>query len=166
MKYPSLAFLTRCLVLVAIGATLTATPAVADERIGNAAHHIKAIQELYTKVNQTPPSMVNATDHQSIIEDRLMCYSMNKSFSRRLKTCNNEYVKQIVHAAREKIKSRPSVGIFVAQVGLCPILYNICMGKTQNDKDRCITFERQCIDYNLDEHWRGAPQYGQRYYNQ
>ena len=120
--------------------------------------NIDLMREVYDKVNRTRPSIVNAQENEAIIHNRLECYEDHPNYSDRLQVCNNQYLKDIVHVAREKIKSRPSIGLFVLNAGMCPVMHSICMGQTGGDMERCICFERQCIDYTLDTFWRGAAQ--------
>ena len=110
------------------------------------------------------PSEVNAAENTQTIQNRLKCYEENHDYGQRIQICNNKYVKSLVRHARKGIHSRPSLGEFVLNVDMCPILYNICMGQTEDDKERCILFERQCIDYTLDMFWRGSAQYTQQTY--
>lgn len=120
--------------------------------------NIALMRDLYTKVNNTRTSVVNAQVNTNLIRERLECYAEYANYSERIQICNNDYLKGLVQAARNKIKSRPSLGRFVLNVGICPVMYNICMGQTGNDEERCVDFERQCIDYTLDTYWRGAAQ--------
>ncbi len=126
--------------------------------------NINFVRDLYHNVNDTIPSDVNAEENEDTVRKRLTCYEEYHDYALRIQICNNAYVKQIVHLARQAVRSRPSLGEFVLNVGMCPIQYNLCMGQTENNKERCITFERQCIDYTLDVFWRGAAQYTQQTY--
>ena len=147
-----LALLSLCPAQVAWGKDLT----------GNS--NIQLVRDLYNNVRDTLPSEVNAVENTQTIQYRLKCYEENHDYGQRIQICNNKYVKRIVHYARKAVHSRPNLGEFVLNVNLCPILYNICMGQTEDDKDRCILFERQCIDYTLDMFWRGSAQYTQQTY--
>ncbi|MFV0349546.1 MAG: hypothetical protein ACK5JO_13265 [Halodesulfovibrio sp.] len=126
--------------------------------------NINLVRERYRKVSQTLPSVVNAKENEEAIRERLNCYEGYHEYSQRIKICNNAYIKKIVRVARQSVHSRPSLGEFVLNVGICPVLYNLCMGQTENDREECILFERQCIDYTLDVYWRGAAQYTQQTY--
>jgi len=128
------------------------------------ASNLQTVRDLYGKVRDTLPSEINAAENTRAITDRLQCYAENHDYGQRIQICDNRYVKRIVHLARKTIHSRPDLGEFVLNVGMCPILYNLCMGQTENDKNRCILFERQCIDYTLDMYWRGSAQYTQKTY--
>ena len=134
----------------------------AKDLTGNS--NIQMVRDLYSNVRETLPSEVNARENTQAIQNRLKCYEENHDYGQRIQICNNKYVKRIVHYARKAVHSRPNLGEFVLNVNLCPILYNICMGQTEDDKDRCILFERQCIDYTLDMFWRGSAQYTQQTY--
>jgi len=128
------------------------------------ASNLQVVRDLYGKVRDTLPAEVNAQENTRAITDRLQCYAQIHDYGQRIQICNNRYVKRIVQLARKNIHSRPDLGEFVLNVGMCPILYNLCMGQTENDKKRCILFERQCIDYTLDTFWRGSAQYTQQTY--
>jgi hypothetical protein len=126
--------------------------------------NIAQIRELYKKVNETLPSVVNSKEHDEIIHQRLECYAMYDDYRSRISNCNNAYVKTLVEQARTTIKSRPDMGLFVSNVSICPVMYNLCVGKTRNDVSKCVVFEKQCIDYTLDTYWRGAAQYTEQQY--
>ncbi len=126
--------------------------------------NIELVRDLFNHVNTTRPSVVNARENTDIIRTRLECYAEHDDYTPRIRVCNNAYVKALLHVARTTIKSRPSLGPFVQNIGLCPVMYNLCVGQTENDRERCMLFERQCIDYTLDSYWRGAAQYSQQQY--
>lgn len=155
MKTPI--FMTAALLCLCLAVT---TPARDLTDISN----IQLVRGLYDKVRDTLPSEINAEENTQTIADRLQCYEKKHDYVQRIQVCNNQYIKRLVHLARRSIHSRPDLGEFVLHVGLCPILYNLCMGQTENDKSRCIQFERQCIDYTLDTFWRGSAQYTQQTY--
>jgi hypothetical protein len=152
--------LALCLTLLL---SLCPAPAArAKDLTGNS--NIQLVRELYGKVRETLPSEVNAEENTLAIQNRLKCYEENHDYGQRIQICNNKYVKAIVHNARSAVHSRPNLGEFVLNIDLCPILYNMCMGKTEDNKERCMLFERQCIDYTLDMFWRGSAQYTQQTY--
>lgn len=126
--------------------------------------NIDFARKLYDKVNNTLPSVVSAKENESIIRDRLECYAENSDYMPRIRLCNNNYAKALVKQARSVLTSRPDIGVFVKNINLCPIMYNMCVGQTGNKREQCIIFERQCIDYTLDSFWRGAAQYTQQQY--
>lgn len=126
--------------------------------------NIDFVRELYEKVNNTLPSVVSANENEKIIQDRLQCYAENDDYKQRIRMCNNFYAKRLVSQARSRLTSRPDIGFFIKNVNLCPVMYSMCVGQTANDKERCVTFERQCVDYMLDEFWRGAALYSQQQY--
>lgn len=136
--------------------------ATAKDLTGNS--NVRIVRELYERVRNTLPSGVNAAGNAEAIRERLQCYEENHDYTQRIQVCNNAYVKKIVALAREAIHSRPNIGEFVLNVDKCPIVYNLCMGQTDQDRDRCVLFERQCIDYTLDVFWRGSAQYTQQTY--
>ncbi len=142
---------------------LSAPPlAGAKDLTGNS--NIQLVRELYAHVRDTSPSEVNAEENTLAIQNRLKCYEENHDYGQRIQICNNKYTKRLVQLARKAIHTRPNLGEFVINVDMCPIIYNLCMGKTKDNKERCILFERQCIDYTLDMFWRGSAQYTQQTY--
>lgn len=147
-----------CLLL----APAEATTARAQDLKGKT--NINLVRDRYRKVSRTLPSVVNAKENEQAIRERLSCYEGYHDYTQRIKICNNTYIKEVVRLARQSIHSRPSLGEFVLNVGICPVLFNLCTGQTNNDRERCILFERQCIDYTLDVYWRGAAQYTQQTY--
>ena len=155
-------FLRLALTLTALLCLYTEHVTEAKDLTGNS--NIQFVRELYNNVRDTMPSEVNAAENTQTIQNRLKCYEENHDYGQRIQICNNKYVKSLVRHARKGIHSRPSLGEFVLNVDMCPILYNICMGQTEDDKERCILFERQCIDYTLDMFWRGSAQYTQQTY--
>ena len=155
-------FLRLALTLTALLCLYTEHVTEAKDLTGNS--NIQFVRELYNNVRDTMPSEVNAVENTQTIQNRLKCYEENHDYGQRIQICNNKYVKSLVRLARKGIHSRPNLGEFVLNVDMCPILYNICMGQTEDDKERCILFERQCIDYTLDMFWRGSAQYTQQTY--
>ena len=155
-------FLRIALTLTVLLCLYTEHVTEAKDLTGNS--NIQFVRELYNNVRDTMPSEVNAAENTQAIQNRLKCYEENHDYGQRIQICNNKYVKSLVRHARKGIHSRPNLGEFVLNVDMCPILYNICMGQTEDDKERCILFERQCIDYTLDMFWRGSAQYTQQTY--
>ena len=155
-------FLRLALPLTALLCLRAAPKVEGKDLTGNT--NIQLVRQLYNNVRDTMPSEVNAAENTQTIQNRLKCYEENHDYGQRIQICNNKYVKSLVRHARKGIHSRPSLGEFVLNVDMCPILYNICMGQTEDDKERCILFERQCIDYTLDMFWRGSAQYTQQTY--
>ena len=155
-------FLRLALLLTALLCLYTERAVEAKDLTGNS--NIQLVRQLYNNVRDTMPSEVNAVENTQTIQNRLKCYEENHDYGQRIQICNNKYVKSLVRLARKGIHSRPNLGEFVLNVDMCPILYNICMGQTEDDKERCILFERQCIDYTLDMFWRGSAQYTQQTY--
>jgi len=123
--------------------------------------NIEMVRALYREVNNTLPSVVSADEHALIIRKRLECYAENDDYTRRIRVCNNAYVKALVEQARKDINSRPDMGNFVQYINVCPVMYSMCVGKTANNVDRCVVFEKQCIDHILDKFWRGSVSYAQ-----
>lgn len=154
----------RSAITLLTGVLCLGLPAVATAKDLTGNSNIRAVRELYERVRNTMPSGVNAEGNAAAILERLKCYEENHGYTQRIQICNNAYVKQIVGLAREAIHSRPNIGEFVLNVDKCPIVYNLCMGQTEQDRERCVLFERRCIDYTLDVFWRGSAQYTQQTY--
>ncbi len=113
------------------------------------------IRKYYTRVNETLPSRTNATANETIIRNRLACYAEHADYNKRVKICNGRYTRDLVKSLRAAIRSQPDIGNFLVTVSVCPVIYNLCAGKT-DDEERCVLFERQCIDSALDIFWRGV----------
>lgn len=135
-----------------------------DYKVLRNSSNVHLARNLYELVNKTRPSEVSSEENSAIIERRLECYGAHADYTTRIRNCNNAYVKDIVEQARAAIASRPDMGKFVSNINMCPVMHNMCIGKTQNDMKRCVLFERQCVDYMLDTYWRGAAQYAQQQY--
>lgn len=126
--------------------------------------NIEMVRSLYEEVNKTLPSVVSSKEHISIIHKRLECYEKNDDYTKRIRVCNNAYVKALVEQARKDIQSKPDMGNFVEKINICPVMYSMCIGQTHNNVERCIVFEKQCIDHILDKFWRGEASYTQQQY--
>lgn len=112
------------------------------------------VRYFYGQAKKTEPSMVDARQHEQVIRDRLQCYFDNPVFTARMNNCNNHYINRIIELARASLTARPSMGDFVRKINTCPVIHNLCMGEV-GVPDECILLERKCIDYFLDEFWRG-----------
>lgn len=143
------AFYFICLLLVYY-ATTDMVVYKADSRT-----EIQASQDLYNKVIKTRPSRVNAKAYEDIIKTRLGCFDDNYDFTTRMKVCNKQYALDIIKISRKTIQSRPRIGTFISYVTDCPIVSSICKGTDASDEE-CIQLERQCIDFALDNYWRGV----------
>ncbi len=117
--------------------------------------NIDVAREMYREILETEPSLVNAQTNDEIIRARLECYDKNIDSEHRAKTCNKEYMMRIIAATREDLKTKPRLGEFIAAAADCPIMFSMCVGSGKNIED-CITFERRCIDFCLDQYWRGG----------
>jgi len=91
-----------------------------------------------------------------IVKDRKNCFSTQITYSERNNTCKREYTYQIVQLAREKIRSAPMRGLFIRCIRECPIAGSLCSGEDGTSEQQCIQMEAQCIEYCLDEFWRGG----------
>lgn len=137
---------------------------VADYRRVPPSSNIDMVRQLYRKVNTTIPSTVSAKQYENTIRKRLECYLDNSDYIKRIGLCNTSYEKSIIKEARNSLASRPEMGLFVNNITLCPVMYNMCIGNQNNDIERCIIFERQCIDHTLDTYWRGSSLYTEQQY--
>lgn len=142
------------LIICMLGITI---PQAVSARELKPVSNIDFVRELYVRVNNTPLALISKREHEEIIKKRLKCYETTFQYSNRIEKCNLPYNNAIVRQARKAISSRPRIGLFVRNLVMCPIMYDLCSGKTNNDVERCIQFERQCIDYTLDNYWRDEP---------
>jgi hypothetical protein len=120
--------------------------------------NIELVRYYYAEVKKTEPSMVDAEQHMQLIQARLKCYFDNPMFTERVNNCNPTYINKIVQLARDSLTARPSLGDFTRKINICPVLYNMCMGK-EGEQGECVLYERKCIDYFLDKFWRGNWEY-------
>lgn len=94
----------------------------------------------------------------AIIEERITCYQNNLMTSERFQECGRKYVRSIVHLCRERIRSAPMLGDSILCFEYCPMTHALCQGDNMDGKSMdCIEQEAQCIEYCLDQHWRGGP---------
>jgi len=93
----------------------------------------------------------------SIIDDRLKCYEETSDYALRLSQCRKKYQYQILRAARENLKSSPSLGEFMICTQDCPLAYSFCNGEelSGQDQEDCRQIEALCIEVCLDSFWRG-----------
>ncbi len=123
---------------------------------------VQMLRHLYTAVNDTRPSSVNAGENVAIIQDRLACYRQRSDYKWRYDICTTRYIEALVAQGRATLQSRPDVGNFVTLVALCPVMYNMCRLSARGaTAERCVQFERQCIDYAFDFSWRGSGKRGE-----
>ncbi len=92
-----------------------------------------------------------------IINKRIACYQNNLMTVERVRDCRKTYVRDIVNLARERIRSVPKLGDSILCFQYCPMSHALCEGDdingTSND---CIAEEARCIEYCLDQYWRGG----------
>ena len=110
---------------------------------------------LYAESAAVQPSTTLAGDLDRIIRDRLRCYTLRHNPLDRMGECNYMYVQDILESSRKEIASPAETGLFIRAVTPCPIVFSMCMGD-QDNIEKCIRMERQCIDAKLDRFWRGA----------
>lgn len=120
----------------------------------DAQSNIDFVLDMYFEVLKTEPSRIGAKRLDSLIRERIQCYSDNSKFGERAHECNSSYVAEIIDLAQEEIQAMPTLGVFISHVQLCPITYSICIGD-QKTEGECALLERQCIDMYLDRYWRG-----------
>lgn len=92
-----------------------------------------------------------------IIDRRLKCYSDTSDYSLRLSTCRKDYDYEILIAARENLKSSPSLGEFMLCTQNCPLSYSFCNGEelSEGESKDCREIEVLCIETCLNAFWRG-----------
>ncbi len=92
-----------------------------------------------------------------IINKRLKCYADTSDYSLRLSTCRKTYEYDILRAARDNLKSSPSLGDFMLCTQNCPLSYSFCNGEefSEGESQDCRDIESLCIETCLNEFWRG-----------
>ncbi|MBF0302226.1 MAG: hypothetical protein HQK73_04235 [Desulfamplus sp.] len=92
-----------------------------------------------------------------IINARLKCYTDTSDYSLRLSECRKKYQYAILRAARENLKSSPSLGEFLLCIQNCPLSYSFCNGEelSEGNSKNCRNIEVLCIERCLDDFWRG-----------
>ncbi|MBF0378198.1 MAG: hypothetical protein HQK72_12060 [Desulfamplus sp.] len=92
-----------------------------------------------------------------IVNNRLKCYSDTSEYSLRLSNCRKKYQYELLRAARENLKSSPSLGEFMLCTQNCPLAYSFCNGEelTENESQNCQEIEVLCVERCLDAFWRG-----------
>ncbi|MBF0228046.1 MAG: hypothetical protein HQK63_00395 [Desulfamplus sp.] len=92
-----------------------------------------------------------------IVNMRLKCYSDTSDYLLRLSNCRKQYQYELLRAARENLKSSPSLGEFMLCIQNCPLAYSFCNGEelTENESQNCQETEVLCVEGCLDAFWRG-----------
>ncbi|MBF0574045.1 MAG: hypothetical protein HQK69_09855 [Desulfamplus sp.] len=93
-----------------------------------------------------------------IIDKRLKCYENIADYSLRLSTCRKQYQYELLRAARDNLKSSPSLGDFMLCTENCPLAYSFCNGEDmtpEEDSQKCQEIEVLCVERCLDAFWRG-----------
>ncbi len=91
-----------------------------------------------------------------IIQERKNCYEEEQGFNTRLSRCRKEYINRLIRFSREHIKSSPRLGDYLRCVRDCPISAALCNGEPYSNEQKCLERETQCIEYCLDQYWRGG----------
>lgn len=119
----------------------------------------RAIEKSIEQYEQSKLTVLSEELHSDlirIIEARKECFSSQKSYDGRSATCKRAYVNEIVRLARNKIKSAPMRGLFIRAIRECPIAGSLCNGEYGMQEIECIEMEARCIEYCLDQYWRGG----------
>ena len=114
---------------------------------------IEYIEEAYSEIKETHLLYIDDA-WVDIINKRLQCFDSEYSVENRTKYCRRNYLKRILITARGKIKAAPLLGDFLVCLYMCPISHSMCKGNDENDD--CVVREVQCIEYCLDNYWRGG----------
>lgn len=117
-------------------------------------------EQLYEQVRQVPCSDHNAPGLKRIIEQRLDCYAGSDDLRVRLSNCIPTYTTELVAFARDNIHSSPMLGRFVSEAEACPVVFSICRGTDNLTVEECTVMEEQCVEYMLDNYWRGSSTLG------
>jgi hypothetical protein len=111
--------------------------------------------ETYEKIKKTDLSKSLRNKLILIIKERKDCFSSQMSYRARSANCKRVYVNKIVQLARKEIHSAPMRGLFIRSVRECPISGSLCNGEEGTHEQKCIETEARCIEYFLDQYWRG-----------
>lgn len=117
---------------------------------------IKNSLEKYELIKKTELSEELYDQILEIIRNRNDCFSSRFSYSERKDKCNREYTNKIIRLIRAKIKSAPMPGLFIRCIKECPIAGSLCNGEEGRNELECLEMEARCIEYCLDEYWRGG----------
>ncbi len=110
---------------------------------------------MYHEVKEAPLTQVSESC-TPIIKKRLQCYGEANLGGMELKYCTQDYAFAIMRQAKEAHSSLPNKAPFLQCVSLCPIMHNMCMGENPEMLHKaCIETERRCVEYCLNQHWRG-----------
>lgn len=117
---------------------------------------LDAFLKKYELVKQTETSEKIYDELIKIINNRKNCFVSHTSYNARTNSCRKEYVNALFRLARENIKSAPMPGLFIRCIRECPISGSLCSGEEGTSEKECIETEAKCIEFCLDEHWRGG----------
>ncbi|MDR1576767.1 MAG: hypothetical protein LBT86_00860 [Deltaproteobacteria bacterium] len=116
------------------------------------------LNELYNFLITVNPSNLNP-QLKTMVEDRIRCYADVPS-NRLTGLCKDSYANSLIKIGRRGIASAPNLGGMLREISLCPIVYSVCRGHGDggdDDQERCVYVESQCLDGLLDYFWRGEP---------
>ncbi|MCP4370679.1 MAG: hypothetical protein GY797_21585 [Deltaproteobacteria bacterium] len=117
---------------------------------------LKTALEKYPLIKETDLSEVLYDSLIKLIMERKKCFASQTSYDDRSKTCKRAYITEVVMLARRHIQSAPMRGLFIRCVSECPITGSLCSGEEGSDETTCIETEARCIEFCLDEFWRGG----------
>lgn len=114
------------------------------------------ILERYDRIKAVEITDDLQEEFAAIIRKRTQCYEGETSFHSRLSNCRKAYINSLVRLSRKSVKSSPRLGEYLRCVSDCPITAALCNGESDSDEKDCIYRETQCLEYCLDEYWRGG----------
>lgn len=117
---------------------------------------IHQILDRYEKIKNTEYTEALHDTLVEIIKARRECFSTQVTSNERNDTCRKAYINSIFQTARAAIKSAPMPGRFIRCIGECPIAGSLCSGEPGTSEEECLDMEVRCIEYCLDEYWRGG----------
>ncbi len=110
---------------------------------------------MYHEVKESPLTLTSEAC-TPIIDRRLQCFGQAKLKGMELRYCTQEYSFAIMEQVGKSLDSLPQKAPFLQCVHLCPIMHNMCMGDNHElFHEVCITTEQRCVEYCLNQHWRG-----------
>lgn len=117
---------------------------------------IKLSLETYELIKTTELSDTLHDRLVEIIQARKDCSAIQVSYDERNSRCRKAYINEIFQLARANIKSAPMPGLFIRTIRECPIAGSLCNGEVGRSEAECIEMEVRCIEYCLDQYWRGG----------
>ncbi len=135
-------------ILFALGVAIFAYRTTAPE-------NAEALRAMYAEVKATSLSGM-ARAFAPIVRTRINCFTHSERSMVVRNRCLSRYVDKVVAQTESDVKSLPDKPAFMICVRRCPIMASMCKGEaSSNGIMDCSETELRCLDYCLDQHWRG-----------